>query len=322
MATSSSVSPSNDYKGLSIEQTPSQECDESDDFFLNSSDDNFEVSHIVGENEKSRLFSNVGDDELPILDLRAPLLNERDRLADERAAISGNSEPDEISWYDLALSALRGKSRRKSSYDVSISAIFLRDYENSRPCSLPSNIGSIKPLQLRIHHIRYCYIWQSVIYIATGCLFLSSSFDGFESGGKGRHEQFMLTIFSVAVFTLDVIMRTIHDDRDHGVGAGATTNHARKTRAQKWKLPTMTVLFAVLIETYMKKIEKGGKAVVWTAILKPIVFFYASSKARDGKREKSVCCLLLEPCHTECHTECHLVYLGMNVFLNCTVKRD
>jgi hypothetical protein len=250
------------------------------------------------------------------------LLNERDRLADERAAISGNSEPDEISWYDLALSALRGKSRRKSSYDVSISAIFLRDYENSRPCSLPSNIGSIKPLQLRIHHIRYCYIWQSVIYIATGCLFLSSSFDGFESGGKGRHEQFMLTIFSVAVFTLDVIMRTIHDDRDHGVGAGATTNHARKTRAQKWKLPTMTVLFAVLIETYMKKIEKGGKAVVWTAILKPIVFFYASSKARDGKREKSVCCLLLEPCHTECHTECHLVYLGMNVFLNCTVKRD
>jgi hypothetical protein len=235
--------------------------------------------------KQSRLFSGVSDDEkLSISELQLPLIDTSNRIRDDK---SENFETEEMRSSDTSSPPLEKKLSEKSSQDVLIAAIFLRDYESSRPCSLPTNTSAIKPLQLFIHHVRFSYVWQFIVYFATGCLFLSSCYDSFGSEGKGRHQQFMLTISSVVVFTLDAMMRTILDERDPNSGVSTVANsRVRKTRAEKWKLPTLAILFAVLIETFIKTIQNGGKAVVWTGMFKPIVFFYVSSKARDGKRMK------------------------------------
>ena len=250
--------------------------------FQSSSEEDDEVLHRRNQ-EQSRLFSGVSDHEkLSISELQLPLIDASDRIRDDK---SENFETEEMR--SDASSPPLEKLSEKPSQDVLVAAIFLRDYENSRPCSLPTNINAIKPLQLFIHHVRFSYVWQFIVYFATGCLFLSSCYDSFGSEGKGRHQQFMLSISSVVVFTLDAMMRTILDERDPNSGISTVANsRVRKTRAEKWKLPTLAILVAMLIETFIKTIQNGDKAVVWTGMFKPIVFFYVSSKARDGKRMK------------------------------------
>jgi len=252
-----------------------QACDESDDYFFNSDDD----SPIMPGEKESRLFSDGDQDHHAEIDLRTPLLDINDRVLEDG---SGEDEGLGQSWYEFVFSWIGGRtSRVQSSEDIAIAAIFLRDYENSRPHSLPSSIGAITPLQLFVHRVRYSFVWQYIGSTAIACLFLSSCFDGESTDDRiGNNSQFALTLFAALVFTADVTMRTIHDGSvEAGIDAA---HHARKTRARRWKLPTVIMLFAVTVETYVKTAEEG-KAVVWTGCFKPIVFFYASSKARDGE---------------------------------------
>jgi hypothetical protein len=251
-------------------------------------------------------------------------------------------------------------------HSVAIAAIFLTDYEHSRPCSLPTKIAQIQSIHVKIHRIRYSFLWQCILYTAVGCLFLSSCLEGGQSGwtristvivvvggGGDGHEdwiQFVLTLLAALVLSVDVIMTTSivsspPCERDDDGGGGGddddnddeyhseeepslleemegvddeiemfppqshhTHTHRRprqrqqththththynprgtNNRARHWKLPLVWMLLGVTLETWMKLIVYKKKF-VWTGCFKPIVFFYASSKARDG--EKNILCL-------------------------------
>ena len=257
---------------------------------------------LPGE-EESRLFSDLGQDEYTEPLMTMPLLNIDERYvdtdADDRLDDIDSSQLDQESsgvpfWHNFF-----GSTRShddQASMDVAISSIFLKDYENSRPCSLPSQIDVITPFQVRIHNIRYSYSWQCILFAGIASLFISSCFDGRTGWGTRDNRdqmQLLLTLLSAVIFTLDVIMRTIHDYHDgidderpasDGVvdlSRAAQHAQARKTRARRWKTPLLLMIFAVTVETYVKVMEEG-KDYVWSGCLKPLVFFYASTKARDG----------------------------------------
>lgn len=256
---------------------------------------------LPGEKE-SKLFVGICEDDHsnPEPLNTTPLLNinerDADNASDDRSYGDGETTNFVSLWQSFCL-VLNGISSEASmDMDVAISSIFLKDYENSRACSLPGNIDSITPFQVRIHNIRYSYTWQCVLFTGITSLFLSSCFDGGQSGwgtrGNRDQIQLILTLLAAIIFTLDVIMRTIHDydeiDEDISISEGemdttaAQHIQARKTRAQRWKTPVLLIIFAVSLETYVKVLG-DDKHYVWSGCLKPIVFFYASTKARDGE---------------------------------------
>jgi hypothetical protein len=235
---------------------------------------------------------------------------------------------------------------------VDVAAIFLTDYENSRPCSLPTNIAQIQSIHVKIHRIRHSLLWQCILYTAVGCLFLASCLDGgqrsgwWERTGRCHHRdwaQFVLTLVSALVLTVDVFMTstrsnssripntgggqpqeqqqhnaysileemenqnmemyrpaeedgdgdneddnnhddssTFHDDVSQQLNDQYNIPKRRKRGARHWKMPLLWMLLVLTLETWMKMMVPR-KTFVWTGCFKPIVFFYASSKARDGE---------------------------------------
>jgi len=127
--------------------------------------------------------------------------------------------------------------------------------------------------------------------------------------------QMICTIFPAIIFTLDVIIRGYYDD-DNILNANLQTLYTRKTRARSWKIPLLCMLFAIMLESSLKTLWVGSfgsyddsdgnddgdsdgngdgdsnangdgakrhyNIIVWSSILKPIVFFYVSAKARDA----------------------------------------
>jgi len=257
---------------------------------------------LPGEKE-SRLFIDIREEEYaePEPLITTPLLNINQRDNDNTSDDSSYADLEASIpfWQSFYLVLNGGSNETSMEMDVAISSIFLKDYENSRACSLPGRIDAITPFQVRIHNIRYSYSWQCVLFTGIASLFLSSCFDGGQSGWGTRDNrdqiQFMFTLLAAAIFTMDVIMRTIHDydDIDEEVSgsdgatdiSGAQHTQTRKTRARRWKTPVLLIIFAVTVETYIK-VLKDGKYYVWSGCLKPIVFFYASTKARDGEKYK------------------------------------
>lgn len=240
-----------------------------------------EASSIVGKIEESKLFSDINEQLHSNSGLQTPLLVAATNVIDEMPEFddtSGGGESAEVPLCEMLLSRLRcGTSILNSrSLDISISVIFLRDYENSRSCSLPSSMDRITQLQLFTNTLRHSFTWQTILHIAVGGLFLSSVFDDLsvDSANDDQHLQLILTLCAASVLAMDLAMRTIHDNKNY--------NRARKTRVQMWKIPTVIALVCICGETCIKNIA-DEKKMVWTAVLKPIVFFYASSKARDGK---------------------------------------
>lgn len=166
--------------------------------------------------------------------------------------------------------------------NVSIAAVFLRDYESSRPCSLSPKFESITPLQLEMYNLRFSTSHQFLVYVAIGSLFLGSFFEGeFTHGIFAFTFQMLFTAFAAAIFTMDIVIRGHYDD-DNLFTTNMQTLYTRKTRARRWKIPMLIMLFAVTLETTIKVLFNSETLIIWSSIFKPVVFFYVSSKARDG----------------------------------------
>lgn len=231
---------------------------------------------------------------------------------------------------------------------VDVAAIFLTDYENSRPCSLPTNIAQIQSIHVKIHRIRHSLLWQCILYTAVGCLFLESCLDGGPRSDHRDWAQFVLTLVSAFVLSVDVFMTsarsnstgsrnpntggvqrqqqqqhnaysileemenqnmemyhleeeeqeedgdgnndddnnhddssTFHNDASQQLDDPCSIPKRRKRGARHWKMPLLWMLLVLTLETWMKMMVPR-KTFVWTGCFKPIVFFYASSKARDA----------------------------------------
>ncbi len=167
--------------------------------------------------------------------------------------------------------------------NISIASVFLRDYEYSRPCSLSPNLDSITPIQLEMYNSRFSSSHQFLVCVAMITLFLASFFEGQSKNGFfDIIFQTLFTSFAVLIFTMDIVMRGYYDD-DNLFTMNIPTLYTRKTRARKWKVPMLVMLMAVTLETAIKVLMNSNTLFVWSSMFKPIVFFYVSSKARDGK---------------------------------------
>jgi hypothetical protein len=177
----------------------------------------------------------------------------------------------------------------QNSMNASIVAVFLRDYECSRPCSLSPNLESITPLQLEMYNLRFSFSHQFLVYISMVGLFLASFFEGeWEHSVSAFILQMIFTALAAAIFTIDIVIRGHYDD-DNLFNPNLQTLYTRKTRARKWKIPMMILLFAVTLETAIKILINRDKVIIWSSMFKPIAFFYVSSKARDGTQQLIFC---------------------------------
>jgi hypothetical protein len=166
--------------------------------------------------------------------------------------------------------------------NISIASVFLRDYEYSRPCSLSPNFDSITPIQLEMYNSRFSSSHQFLVCVAMITLFLASFFEGQSKNGfLDITFQILFTSFAVLIFTMDIVMRGYYDD-DNLFTMNIPTLYTRKTRARKWKVPMLVMLMAVTLETAIKVLMNSNTLFVWSSMFKPIVFFYVSSKGRDG----------------------------------------
>jgi len=166
------------------------------------------------------------------------------------------------------------------SNEILISSIYLKDYENSRPSSLSSNLGTVTDKQLYIHKIRYSTIWQYTLNLSVLLLFIASYFDRNEYSNQSSYLQILITMLTFMIFFSDIWMRTCLECSEND-DDGRTLLLMRRTRSYLWRLPTMAMLCSILFENLAKFIL-AGKSIVWMSIFKPVVFFYVSTKARDA----------------------------------------
>jgi hypothetical protein len=220
--------------------------------------------------------------------LTDPLLstdNDRSENGSLSASVSGRSEYEETFWVTIQslIAFMLGEHEpieNSASDEILMSSIYLKDYENSRPCSLSTNLDTITEKQLFLHKIRYSAIWQFTLNIAVLLLFTASYFDRCDFSIHSCCLQLLITILAVVIFFADMLMRACLECTDHADN-DRTLILMRRTRSYLWRLPTMIILCYIVFENIAKFIV-SGKQIVWMSAFKPVVFFYVSTKARDA----------------------------------------
>jgi len=221
-------------------------------------------------------------------------------LLSNSSSLEKIEDPYYHSHYSSMSMPLFGEEQRRRT---SICAVFLRDFEQSRPCSLPPNVDGITSVQLVVHKIRFSILWQLCVSAAVCYLFISSYFEGHAIGAPASPVALLvLTIIVDVIFALDMIMKRIysgydrdsgsitHTDRTANIMSNSQHNpNVRKARNRWWNIPMVWLLLALSCETTIKfwvnqlhPDDRGVDLCIWSGALKPIVFFYVSSKAQDA----------------------------------------
>lgn len=211
------------------------------------------------ENTQRRDIPLLERDETPIGEF-SPLLHQSDQVLTTVEA--GSSTFKET--YSAA-------EKRRA---VDIGAIFLIDYEKSRPPSLVSDIPSISSDMLALHNLRSSFAWITMTRFALFALFISSCLEGYLSS---NFIPFSLNIYAILVFGADVILwwrlqRPDLTEKD-------TREQVRTSRARHWIAPLLTMLSLLGLEMWMVAREPRF---LWASVLKPVAIFYISQNARSG----------------------------------------
>ena len=120
-----------------------------------------------------------------------------------RGGVDTNDQDEEALPNDGNNSNGNGRDSKKIDMNTSIAAVFLRDYECSRPCTLSPNIHSITPIQLEMYNIRFSPLHQFLVYAAIVTLFLGSFCEGqWNNDIPNFTFQILFTAFATAFFFL------------------------------------------------------------------------------------------------------------------------
>jgi len=158
------------------------------------------------------------------------------------------------------------------SMAAKVAAYFLIDYENSRIATLPSSFENITVKQLKLYKIYFSWQWRWFVNLAIIVLFLS-------------HTQNLLATAIMHTCVIVVFAVEIHiRENMYGINPREDTTHTDR------KLVRPMVAFLVLLglETWTwwkfstNLSSNGSTYPLYTSFLKPLVFFYVSSRARES----------------------------------------
>jgi hypothetical protein len=155
-----------------------------------------------------------------------------------------------------------GWSKESQKKAVLMAAIFLTDYERTRPPTLSTDLDSITAQNLRIHKVRYSRVWRTLTNLAVSGLFISSCFEG----ETDLLLPFLLNTLAVLVFAADIALQRLLNIPD-GL----------------WTVPMIVMMSAVCAEMVFITVLPGVRyRFLLTSIPKPIALFYCSGKARSA----------------------------------------
>lgn len=162
---------------------------------------------------------------------------------------------------------------------VALAASFLRDYEAGRPPTLDRNFELVTDRQIRFYEYKFGgYAFQVCMFLASMAFFASSTLEGFHLPTYYVHHLTSLNFIGLAVFILDIWFRYQLQSND------TPTKHSSSSILSQ-PLVRPLILFSILlaIENIARiTVTPNESLVLFSSLFKPIVLFYASSKARDA----------------------------------------
>lgn len=236
---------------------------------------------IQEENDRSRA-ENISHPFLRKFLLRSPMPDHRKRsprrtiqYPPPRVAFDSISERDESSPLlnstptrtaveDSFLVKIGGREtseKEKQAKRCQMASIFLTDYERARPPTLPSKLDSISDTTLRIHKLRYSFLWRSLTNLAVIALFIACCFEGDES---------VLLPFSLKIFSISVLSSDIAMQRKLNLPDGGLTT------------PMLILMACMLIEMLVIVTWNIPGRFLLSSIPTPLALFYWSEKARNA----------------------------------------
>lgn len=153
-----------------------------------------------------------------------------------------------------------------------VAANFLLDYESSRPPTLPSDFAQITPRQLTLYSIHFSWMWRWFVNAAIVVLFVSHT--------QNRLITAVMHSCVIVVFAAEVQMTEMM--------YGTNAKHDRRHGDRRLVRPMVVFLFLLGLESWAwylvaTDVEPNKSSPpLFSSILKPLVFFYVSAKARDS----------------------------------------
>ena len=163
----------------------------------------------------------------------------------------------------------RGRINRSEA--TTIAAYFLMDYEGGRPPTLSSHFETITATQIRLYRIHLSWAWR-FFGMALAIVFL------FAAHTQNVFVTAVLHTYAIIVFFMEIIMREHLYESDQDIGC----DHSDSLMVR----PLAAFLLILGLESWMWFFLRPDPDVVYpmliSSIFKPLVLFYASSKARDA----------------------------------------
>mmetsp|Transcript_7744 Transcript_7744/g.21572 ORF Transcript_7744/g.21572 Transcript_7744/m.21572 type:complete len:1190 (+) Transcript_7744:283-3852(+) len=163
---------------------------------------------------------------------------------------------------------------------VGLAAAFLRDYESGRAPTLSSDLETVTDRQLRLYNYKFGgYSFQVAMAVACVCFFSSSLLEGFEFSSP-YYGQYLtcLNCIGLAVLVVDIWFR--HELRRNA----ESPSHTRTSRSQRLMKPVILFSTILAVENIARVTVTPDptSVVLFSSLFKPLILFYASSKARDA----------------------------------------
>lgn len=175
------------------------------------------------------------------------------------------------SFSNSSASYIARRLSREEQMSASIAACFLKDYEAGQPPSLSSNFSSITRRQLTIYRIKHSLPWRIFgLMLATILMFVPDF--------NERSLTFSLHTCSILFFAIDLYML----DELYVGRSRSEMGYANRL------LFHLTTIFLILLgqqnilELFFPEHIIVRTLSLGVSVLKPIVFFYQSKRARDA----------------------------------------